>query len=96
MFGSDYPSLPYERIFKEWRELGYSDAVMEKIFHANADRVLGLARGTGRSTSTVHDRALWRRHAHLRLRPAARRGTRLSERDVDDLLAPLTDLPPEA
>ena len=24
MFGSDYPSLPYERIFKEWDELGYS------------------------------------------------------------------------
>jgi superfamily II DNA or RNA helicase len=30
------------------------------------------------------------------LEPAARRSTRLSERDVDDLLAPLTDLPPEA
>ena len=30
------------------------------------------------------------------LEPAARRGTRLSERDVDDLLAPLADLPPEA
>src|SRR5262245_10253287 len=42
MFGSDYPSLPYERIFKEWRELDYSDAVMDKIFHANAERVLGL------------------------------------------------------
>jgi hypothetical protein len=42
MFGSDYPSLPYARIFKEWRELGYSDAVMEKIFHQNAERVLGL------------------------------------------------------
>jgi hypothetical protein len=42
MFGSDYPSLPYARIFKEWRELGYSDAVMEKIFHGNAERVLGL------------------------------------------------------
>jgi predicted TIM-barrel fold metal-dependent hydrolase len=42
MFGSDYPSLPYERIFKEWHELGYSQAVMDKIFHANAERVLGL------------------------------------------------------
>jgi predicted TIM-barrel fold metal-dependent hydrolase len=42
MFGSDYPSLPYERIFKEWDELGYSQAVMDKIFHANAERVLGL------------------------------------------------------
>jgi uncharacterized protein len=42
MFGSDYPSLPYPRIFKEWHELGYNDAVMEKIFHGNAERVLGL------------------------------------------------------
>ena len=42
MFGSDYPSLPYARILEEWRELGYPDAVMEKIFHANAERVLGL------------------------------------------------------
>lgn len=42
MFGSDYPSLPYARILKEWQELGYSDSVMEKIFHGNAERVLGL------------------------------------------------------
>jgi predicted TIM-barrel fold metal-dependent hydrolase len=42
MFGSDYPSLPYARILKEWQALGYSDAVMEKIFHQNAERVLGL------------------------------------------------------
>ena len=42
MFGSDYPSLPYERIFKEWNELGYKDEVMEKIMHGNAERVLGL------------------------------------------------------
>ncbi|HEV2198180.1 MAG TPA: amidohydrolase family protein [Bryobacteraceae bacterium] len=42
MFGSDYPSLPYERIFREWDELGYSEEIKEKIFHANAERVLGL------------------------------------------------------
>ncbi len=42
MFGSDYPSMPYARILKEWRELGYSDAVMEKIFHQNAERILAL------------------------------------------------------
>jgi uncharacterized protein len=42
MFGSDYPSLPYERIFREWDELGYSDEVKEKVFHGNAERVLGL------------------------------------------------------
>ena len=42
MFGSDYPSLPYERILREWGELGYKDDVMEGIFHGNAERVLGL------------------------------------------------------
>ena len=42
MFGSDYPSMPYSRILKEWQELGYPDAVMEKIMHKNAERILGL------------------------------------------------------
>lgn len=42
MFGSDYPSLPYERIFREWDELGYSDDIRNKVFHGNAERVLGL------------------------------------------------------
>jgi predicted TIM-barrel fold metal-dependent hydrolase len=42
MFGSDYPNIPHARLFKEWRELGYDDAVMAKIFHGNAERVLGL------------------------------------------------------
>ena len=42
MFGSDYPSLPYARILREWQELGYPDDVMEKIMHANAERILGL------------------------------------------------------
>jgi predicted TIM-barrel fold metal-dependent hydrolase len=40
MFGSDYPSIPYERLFREWHELGYSEAILEKIFHLNAERVL--------------------------------------------------------
>jgi predicted TIM-barrel fold metal-dependent hydrolase len=42
MFGSDYPSIPHERLFKEWNELGYSDEVLELFFHKNAERVLGL------------------------------------------------------
>ena len=42
MFGSDYPSMPYARILNEWQELGYKDEVMEKIFHRNAERILGL------------------------------------------------------
>jgi len=42
MFGSDYPSIAYERLFREWKELNYPDALMEQIFHGNAERILGL------------------------------------------------------
>ena len=42
MFGSDRPSLPYERIFREWEEIGYADDVLAGVFHGNAERVLGL------------------------------------------------------
>jgi uncharacterized protein len=42
MFGSDYPSMPYDRILREWDELGYSEEVLNGVFHANAERVLGL------------------------------------------------------
>jgi predicted TIM-barrel fold metal-dependent hydrolase len=42
MFGSDYPSMPYERIFREWSEVGFSAEMTEQFFHANAERVLGL------------------------------------------------------
>lgn len=43
MFGSDYPSIPYERLLREWDELGLPQPVLEKVFHLNAERVLGLA-----------------------------------------------------
>jgi hypothetical protein len=42
MFGSDYPSIPYERLFREWDELGLPDTVIERVFHKNAECVLGL------------------------------------------------------
>ena len=42
MFGTDYPSLPLDRLLREWDELGFSDEVMHKVFHANAERVLRL------------------------------------------------------
>jgi len=42
MFGSDYPSIPYERLLREWGDLGYSEEIMERVFHLNAERVLGL------------------------------------------------------
>jgi len=40
MFGSDYPSLPLDRLLREWDELGFGGEIMHKVFHANAERVL--------------------------------------------------------
>jgi predicted TIM-barrel fold metal-dependent hydrolase len=42
MFGSDYPSIPYPRLLKEWNELGFKDEFLEKFFHGTAERVLEL------------------------------------------------------
>jgi predicted TIM-barrel fold metal-dependent hydrolase len=42
MFGSDYPSIPYARLFGEWEALELPTDVFEKVFHGNAERVLGL------------------------------------------------------
>jgi uncharacterized protein len=42
MFGSDHPSMPYQRVLDEWSALGYADDVLERVFHGNAERVLGL------------------------------------------------------
>jgi len=42
MFGSDYPSIPYARLFKEWEELGFTDAFLEDFYCRNAERILGL------------------------------------------------------
>jgi hypothetical protein len=35
-------SLPYERILREWDEFGFDQAVLDLVFHANAERVPGL------------------------------------------------------
>jgi predicted TIM-barrel fold metal-dependent hydrolase len=51
MFGSDYPSMPYDRILREWDELGYSEEVLNGVFHANAERILGL---TSEPTAESH------------------------------------------
>ena len=37
MFGCDYPVLKYEFQLQRWRELGFSDEVLEKVFHRNAE-----------------------------------------------------------
>ena len=51
MFGSDYPSLPLDRLLREWDELGFSAEIMDKVFHANAERVLSLPAPAARAGS---------------------------------------------
>jgi predicted TIM-barrel fold metal-dependent hydrolase len=42
MFGTDYPMISHERLLKDWESEGYSDAVLEKVFLKNAQRILKL------------------------------------------------------
>jgi uncharacterized protein len=39
MFGADYPLLSYQRLINDWRELGLSEAILEKVFRKNAERL---------------------------------------------------------
>lgn len=40
MFGADYPMLTYERLLDDWRALGYSEEIMEKVCYKNSERLL--------------------------------------------------------
>jgi uncharacterized protein len=40
MFGADYPLFTYERLVRDWRAEGYSDEVLQQVFHSNATRFL--------------------------------------------------------
>lgn len=42
MFGSDYPVLPFKRLFDDWETEGYKADVLEKIFYKNAQRILNI------------------------------------------------------
>lgn len=42
MFGSDFPWFSYERLFGDWETEGYKPEVLEKVYHRNAGRILGL------------------------------------------------------
>ena len=37
LFGWDWPTLTHERLVDDWRSLGYSEEVYEKVFHRNAE-----------------------------------------------------------
>jgi predicted TIM-barrel fold metal-dependent hydrolase len=39
MFGADYPLFRYERLVADWKSLGFSDEVLERVFHGNAERL---------------------------------------------------------
>jgi predicted TIM-barrel fold metal-dependent hydrolase len=38
MFGGDYPLFRYERLIKDWKSEGYSNDILEKVFHKNAEK----------------------------------------------------------
>lgn len=40
LFGGDYPLFSYERLVRDWRAEGYSEAILEKVFHRNAEDFL--------------------------------------------------------
>lgn len=42
MFGADYPLFRYERLVSDWKELGYSDDILERVFYRNAERLFGI------------------------------------------------------
>jgi predicted TIM-barrel fold metal-dependent hydrolase len=42
MFASDYPIMPFERLFSEWEAENYPPEIMEKIYYKNAIRILDL------------------------------------------------------
>jgi len=42
MFASDYPLMPFERLFSLWEAEGYSPEILEKIYYKNAIRILDL------------------------------------------------------
>ncbi|NBU88418.1 MAG: hypothetical protein EBS16_04275, partial [Betaproteobacteria bacterium] len=45
MFGADYPLFRYERLVSDWKELGYSDDILERVFYRNAERLFGIEGG---------------------------------------------------
>jgi predicted TIM-barrel fold metal-dependent hydrolase len=42
LFGTDYPFLTHDQWFTAWATLGVPDAISDKVFRGNAQRLLGL------------------------------------------------------
>ncbi len=43
MFGADYPLFRYERLVKDWQELGYTEDILERVFYKNAEKLFGVS-----------------------------------------------------
>ena len=41
MFGSDYPWLSHDRLFRDWEAEGYKPEVLEKVYYRNAQKIFG-------------------------------------------------------
>lgn len=39
MFGADYPLFRYERLVADWKALGFTEDVLEGVFHRNAEKL---------------------------------------------------------
>ena len=37
-----YPLFRYERLVRDWKDLGYTDDILERVFHRNAERLFGI------------------------------------------------------
>lgn len=42
MFGCDFPVLRYEKVMADWRSEGYSETVLNKVLHDNAQAYLSI------------------------------------------------------
>ena len=43
-------SRTYDRLIKEWMEVGYSEEILEKVFHGNAETHLAFESTTTRKS----------------------------------------------
>ena len=39
MFGADYPLFRYERLVEDWRQLGFDEDTLARVFHRNAEEL---------------------------------------------------------
>jgi predicted TIM-barrel fold metal-dependent hydrolase len=43
MFGCDFPVLRYEKVLADWQGEGYSEEVLNKVFHENAKQYFSFS-----------------------------------------------------